>query len=188
MSGSALADAGGLGQLEIKSMRDAGYDDDYNGGLTAASCIIGPLVPPSMPLVMYGIVANQSIAALFLAGFIPGIVMAITLMCMAWFLAKRRGYGKTERANMSQRWKSFREAFLALLTPVIIIGGIFSGFFTPTEASVIATLYSIILGFVVYKELTLKSLFKDFIEAVKISGVVGLMIMGVSFIGQVYIP
>ncbi len=72
MSGSALADAGGLGQLEIKTMRKAGYDDDYNGGLTAASCIIGPLVPPSMPLVMYGIVANQSISKLFLAGFIPG--------------------------------------------------------------------------------------------------------------------
>lgn len=185
MSGSALADAGGLGQLEIKSMRDEGYDDDYSGGLTAASCIIGPLVPPSIPLVIYGIVSNQSIARLFLAGFIPGILTAALLMVMAYIIAKKRGYKKAPKATFKERVEAFKEAFWALLTPIIIIGGIFSGMFTPTEASVIATCYAIILGFFVYKELTFKKLFSDIIDAMKISGVTVLMIMGVEFFGQI---
>nr|WP_208640353.1 TRAP transporter large permease [Vibrio aquaticus] len=185
MSGSALADAGGLGQLEIKTMRKAGYDDDYNGGLTAASCIIGPLVPPSMPLVMYGIVSNQSISKLFLGGFIPGLIMAICLMFMAYILAKKRGYKPSQKASRTERVYHFKSAFFALLTPIIIIGGIFSGLFTPTEAAVIATVYSMGLGLFIYKELTVKQIFLDFIGAVKISGVVGLMIMGVGFIGQI---
>lgn len=185
MSGSALADAGGLGQLEIKTMRKAGYDDDYNGGLTAASCIIGPLVPPSMPLVMYGIVSNQSISKLFLGGFIPGLVMAVCLMFMAYLLAKKRGYKPSPKASKDERVYHFKSAFFALLTPIIIIGGIFSGLFTPTEAAVIATVYSMGLGLFIYKELTIKQIFIDFIGAVKISGVVGLMLMGVGFIGQI---
>lgn len=185
MSGSALADAGGLGQLEIKTMRKAGYDDDYNGGLTAASCIIGPLVPPSMPLVMYGIVANESISKLFLGGFIPGLIMAICLMAMAYYLAKKRGYATSPKTTRVERIYHFKSAFWSLLTPIIIIGGIFSGLFTPTEAAVIATVYSMMLGLFVYKELTVEQIFKDFIGAVKISGVVGLMIMGVGFIGQI---
>ncbi|SDK22817.1 TRAP transporter large permease [Natronincola ferrireducens] len=185
MSGSALADAGGLGQLEIKSMRDEGYDDDYSGGLTAASCIIGPLVPPSIPLVIYGIISNQSIARLFLAGFIPGILTATLLMVMAYIIAKKRGYKKAPKATFRERLQAFKEAFWALLTPIIIIGGIFSGLFTPTEASVIATCYAIILGFFVYKELTFKKLFADIVDAMKIAGVTVLMIMGVEFFGQV---
>lgn len=185
MSGSALADAGGLGQLEIKSMRDEGYDDDYSGGLTAASCIIGPLVPPSIPLVIYGVVSNQSISKLFLAGAIPGLLTALSLMISAYFLAKKRGYKKSQKASFPVKIECFKKSFWALMTPVIIVGGIFSGFFTPTEASVIATFYSIILGFFVYKELTLKKLFFDFIEAVKVSGVTALMIMGVGLFGQV---
>ena len=185
MSGSALADAGGLGQLEIKSMRDEGYDDDYSGGLTAASCIIGPLVPPSIPLVIYGIISNQSIAKLFLAGFIPGVLTAALLMVMAYVIAKKRGYKKTPKASFQERFQSFKEAFWALLTPVIIIGGIFSGLFTPTEASVIATSYAIVLGLFVYKELTFQKLFNDIVDAMKISGVTVLMIMGVEFFGQV---
>ncbi len=185
MSGSALADAGGLGQLEIKSMRDEGYDDDYSGGITAASCIIGPLVPPSIPLVIYGIVSDQSIAKLFLAGFVPGVLTAACLMVMAYILAKKRGYQRAPKATLKQRWKAFKESFWALLTPIIIIGGIFSGYYTPTEASVIATVYSIFLGFFVYKELTMKKLFSSVVEAMKICGVTVLMIMGVEFFGQV---
>lgn len=184
MSGSALADAGGLGQLEIKSMRDEGYDDDYNGGITAASAIIGPLVPPSIPLVIYGIVSDQSIAKLFLAGFIPGVLTATSLMVMAYFIAKKRGYKRAPKATTKKKVKAFKESFWALLTPLIIIGGIFSGLFTPTEASVIATMYAIVLGFFVYKELTPKSLFESIVEAVKIAGVTVLMIMGVEFFGQ----
>lgn len=185
MSGSALADAGGLGQLEIKAMRDEGYDDDLCGGLTAASCIIGPLVPPSITMIIYGVIADQSIARLFLGGFVPGIILTFALMIMNYFICKKRGYKRAPKATMQERWVSFKESFWALLTPFIIIGGIFSGYFTPTEAAVIATCYSMGLGFFVYKELTVKGFVKDVIETIKISGVTVLMIMGVTFFGQV---
>lgn len=185
MSGSALADAGGLGQLEIKAMRDEGYDDDLCGGLTAASCIIGPLVPPSITMIIYGVIADQSIARLFLGGFVPGIILTFALMIMNYFICKKRGYKRSPKATMQERWISFKESFWALLTPFIIIGGIFSGYFTPTEAAVIATCYSMGLGFFVYKELTMKGFVKDVIETIKISGVTVLMIMGVTFFGQV---
>ncbi len=184
MSGSALADAGGLGQLEIKAMRDAGYDEDLCGGITAASCIIGPLVPPSITMIIYGVIANQSIAKLFLAGFIPGILLTILLMMMNAYLCKKRGYSKAPKANKSERFSSFKEAFWALLTPIIIIGGIFSGQFSPTEAAVVAALYSIILGLFIYKELTLKKLFANTVEALSITGVVVLMVMTVTFFGD----
>lgn len=185
MSGSALADAGGLGQLEIKAMRDEGYDDDICGGLTAASCIIGPLVPPSISMIIYGVIANQSVARLFLAGFVPGVLVTIALMVMNYFVCKKRGYKIAERATNAERWIAFKESFWALLTPIIIIGGIFSGFFTPTEAAVIATVYSMLVGFFIYRELTVQGFIKDIMEAIKITGVTILMIMGVSFFGQV---
>lgn len=185
MSGFALADAGGLGQLEIKAMRDEGYDDDLCGGLTAASCIIGPLVPPSITMIIYGVIADQSIARLFLGGFVPGIILTFALMIMNYFICKKRGYKRAPKATMQERLISFKESFWALLTPFIIIGGIFSGYFTPTEAAVIATCYSMGLGFFVYKELTIKGFVKDVIETIKISGVTVLMIMGVTFFGQV---
>lgn len=185
MSGSALADAGGLGQLEIKAMRDEGYDDDICGGLTAASCIIGPLVPPSISMIIYGVIANQSVARLFLAGFVPGILVTIALMIMNYFVCKKRGYKIAKKATTQERWVAFKESFWALLTPIIIIGGIFSGFFTPTEAAVIATVYSMLVGLFIYKELTMAGFIKDIMEAIKITGVTVLMIMGVSFFGQV---
>ena len=185
MSGSAIADAGGLGQLEIKAMRDEGYDDDICGGLTAASCIIGPLVPPSISMIIYGVIANQSIAKLFLAGFVPGFLTTIALMIMNYFVCKKRGYKKAAKASLKERWIAFKKSFWALLTPILIIGGIFSGIFTPTEAAVIATFYSIILGGFIYKELTIKSFFKHCVEAVAISGVTVLMIMTVTFFGDI---
>ncbi len=184
MSGSALADAGGLGQLEIKAMRDEGYDDDICGGITAASCIIGPLVPPSISMIIYGVIANQSVARLFLAGFIPGILTTITLMIAVYFVVKKRGYKKASKTTFKERWEAFKKAFFALLTPIIIIGGIFSGKFTPTEAAIMAALYSMILGLFIYKELTIKKIFECCIEAITISGVTILMIMTVTFFGD----
>ena len=184
MSGSALADAGGLGQLEIKSMRDEKYDDDYSGGLTAASAIIGPIIPPSIPLIIYGVISDQSIARLFLAGILPGLIMTASLMIMAYFWAKKRGYQRAVKATPKERFYHFKRAFFALLTPVIIIGGIFSGYFTPTEAAIIATLYAMFLGFFVYRELTFKLLFTNIVDAMRLTGVAVLMIIGVEFFGQ----
>lgn len=184
MSGSALADAGGLGQLEIKAMRDAGYDDDVCGGVTAASCIIGPLVPPSIAMIIYGVIANESIAKLFLAGFVPGVILTFALMAMNYYICKKRGYKVSPRASKEERRAAFKGAFWAIMTPLLIIGGIFSGLFTPTEAAVIAALYSIFLGFFVYKELTLQGLFRSCVETIAISGVTVLMVMTVTFFGD----
>lgn len=184
MSGSAIADAGGLGQLEIKAMRDEGYDDDICGGITAASCIIGPLVPPSISMIVYGVIANQSIAKLFLAGFVPGVLTTIALMIMNYFVCKKRGYRKAKKATFKEQVEAFKKSFWALLTPFIIIGGIFSGLFTPTEAAVIAALYSVFLGAFIYKELTITSFFQHCVEAMAISGVTVLMIITVTFFGD----
>ncbi|MFY1027297.1 TRAP transporter large permease subunit [Actinobacillus seminis] len=184
MSGSALADAGGLGQLEIKAMRDAGYDDDICGGITAASCIIGPLVPPSIVMIIYGVIANESIAKLFVAGFVPGVLVTIALMIMNYFVSKKRGYPKTRKATREELCKAFKESVWAILTPILIIVGIFSGLFTPTEAAVFAAAYSIIVGKFVYKELNLQSLFKSCVETISITGVTALMVMTVTFFGD----
>ena len=184
MSGSAIADAGGLGQLEIKAMRDEGYGDDLCGGITAASCIIGPLVPPSISMIIYGVIANQSIAKLFLAGFVPGVLTTIALMIMCYAICKKRGYKKAKKATFKEQVKCFKDSFWALLTPVIIIGGIFTGKFTPTEAAIIAAAYSVFLGAFIYKELTLKTFFEHCVEAMAVSGVTCLMIITVTFFGD----
>jgi len=184
MSGSALADAGGLGQLEIKAMRDAGYEDDLCGGITAASCIIGPLVPPSIAMIIYGVIADVSIAKLFLAGFVPGVLLTILLMVMNTIVCKKRGYGKAPKTSAAERRRAFKQAFWPLLTPILIIGGIFSGAFTPTEAAVVAALYSIILGMFIYRELTPAGLFTCCVEAMAITGVTVLMVMTVTFFGD----
>ena len=180
MSGSALADAGGLGQLEIKSMKDAGFDEGFAGGITAASCIIGPLVPPSTPLIIYAVLANQSVEKLFMAGFLPGLLTTAALMIMCAFLAHKRNYPSEPKRSWGYRFRSFKKSFWALLTPIIILFGIFTGYFTPTEAAVGAELYTMILGFFVYKELTLKSFFKICLDSIKTSGTIVLMILGVT--------
>ena len=180
MSGSALADAGGLGQLEIKSMKDAGFDEGFAGGITAASCIIGPLVPPSTPLIIYAVLANQSVEKLFMAGFLPGLLTTAALMIMCAYLAHKRNYPSEPKRSWGYRLNSFKKSFWALLTPIIILFGIFTGYFTPTEAAVVAALYTMILGFFVYKELTLKSFFMICLDSIKTSGTIVLMILGVT--------
>ena len=180
MSGSALADAGGLGQLEIKSMKDAGFDESFAGGITAASCIIGPLVPPSTPLIIYAVLANQSVEKLFMAGFLPGLLTTVALMLMCAYLAHKRNYPSEPKRSWGYRLNSFKKSFWALLTPVIILVGIFTGYLTPTEAAVTAAIYTMILGFFVYKELTLKNFFIICLDSIKTSGTIVLMILGVT--------
>lgn len=185
MSGSALADAGGLGQLEIKSMRDAGYDESFAAGITAASCIIGPIIPPSTSLIVYAVVANQSVEQLFIAGFLPGVLIALMLMIMSAIIAKRRNYPREPKPTLREIAVAFRRAFLALMTPVIILYGIFAGVFTPTEAAVVAATYSSLLGFFVYKELTLGKFYHIVVDSVKTAGTIALLVLGVSIFGWI---
>lgn len=151
MSGAAVADAGGLGAIEIKAMRDRGYGDRLSVGLTAASSIIGPLIPPSLPMIIFGFVGNVSIGKLFVAGLIPGLIMAAALAIMVRYIAHRDNLPKDGDFSIRKVGKSFNTASLALLTPIIIVGGILGGIVTPTEAAIAAAFYALILGMFIYR-------------------------------------
>ncbi|WP_343502161.1 TRAP transporter large permease [Alloyangia pacifica] len=181
MSGAAVADAGGLGAIEIKAMRDAGYKTDFAVGITAASSTIGPIIPPSLPMVIYGVVASASIGQLFAAGFIPGLVMAVALMLMVAYFARRDGFKRDQPFAIRILAISFKRAFLSLLTPVIIVGGILTGAFTPTEAAVAACAYAIFLGAVVYRTLTLRRLIRVSYDTIETTSVV-LLVVGAASI------
>jgi tripartite ATP-independent transporter DctM subunit len=159
MSGAAIADAGGLGAVEIKAMREAGYDEEFSVGLTAASSTIGPIIPPSLPMVIFGVSASTSVGQLFLAGIVPGFLMAAVLMVMVHITAVRRGYGRDVGLSLTRIWTTFRRAFLSLLMPVIIVGGIGFGLVTPTEAAIAAAAYALFLGMVVYRSLPFRALY-----------------------------
>ncbi|WOI56760.1 TRAP transporter large permease [Palleronia sp. LCG004] len=181
MSGAAVADAGGLGAIEIKAMRDANYDPGFAVGITAASSTIGPIIPPSLPMVIYGVVSGASIGQLFAAGFIPGLVMAASLMIMIAIFARRRNFPRDQPFQVSLLAQSFKRAFLSLLTPVIIVGGILSGAFTPTEAAVAACAYALFLGLVVYRTLTWKRFLRVSFDTIETTAVV-LFVVGAAAI------
>ena len=159
MSGSVLADVAGLGAMEVKAMRDKGYDTDFAVGVTLSSASIGPILPPSVPLVLFGVIAEVSITGLFLGGILPGFLIALTLMVYVYFVGRRRGYYVSEPVGLRRLGISFVKSFPALMTPVIIVGGMTLGIFSPTEAATVAVLYALFLGFIFYRELTLQGLF-----------------------------
>ncbi len=185
MSGSAVADAGGLGKLEIKAMRDAGYDDDFSGAVTAASSMIGPLVPPSITMVLYGVVSNTSIGKLFLGGVVPGFMCAAALMVMVYLLSRNRNYPTDPRASTSEIFRLFIRSAPALATPLIIIAGIFSGYFSPTEAAAVTVGYAILIDLVFYRELTWRSLWEAIYDTTRVSASIAVIIAGVSVMGFV---
>ncbi len=182
MSGSALADAGGLGKMEIEAMREAGYDDDFAGAVTAASSMIGPLVPPSITMVLYGVIANVSIGKLFLGGIIPGVMCAVALMVMVWFIARKRDYPRDPRSSMGEISALFVKSLPALLTPVVIVGGIFSGLFSPTEAAAVTVLYAIVIDLVFYRELTFRKLWDSIYETTVTSASIATIVAGVGLL------
>jgi tripartite ATP-independent transporter DctM subunit len=154
MSGSAVADAAGLGAIEIKAMTEDGYDKDFSAAITAASATIGPIIPPSISFVVYGLVAGVSIGGMFLGGFIPGCLMGLALMITVFVISRKKGYKIHQRPPLRETFRMFIAALPALLVPVLIVGGILGGIFTPTEAGAFAVLYTLIIG-MVYKEIRL---------------------------------
>ena len=146
MSGAAVADAGGLGAIEVKAMRDDGYDDEFSVAVTGASSIIGPIIPPSIPVVVYAVAASVSVGKLLIGGILPGLVLALCMMAYIYAISKKRNYPKHKFEGFRAVGKSFVQSFPALLTPVIILGGILTGVCTPTEASAVAVAYALLLS------------------------------------------
>ena len=175
MSGSAVADAGGLGQMEIKAMTDDGYSEEFSTAITGASATIGPILPPSIPMVIYGALAGSSIAKLLIAGFAPGLFMGIAMMILIAFLARRHGFLAKKRAGFRQFLLAAKEGILPLFTPVILVGGILSGVFTPTEAAAIAVIYSLLLG-ILYRTISLSGLIKVLKETMMDTSIILLIV------------
>ena len=168
MSGAAVADAGGLGAIEIKAMKDDGYDEEFAVAVTGGSSIIGPIIPPSINLVVLAVGSGLSVGKLFVGGLLPGVVMALVMMVYVYIVAKKRGYPRTPWAGVGDLGKSFFSSVPELLTPVIILGGILTGVCTPTEASVLAVVYALGLSLAT-RELSLRDMPRILDEAVTLT-------------------
>ena len=185
MTGTATSDAAGLGAIEIQAMREAGYDDEFTFGVTAGSSLIGPIIPPSIPLVIYGMMTGVSIGKLLIAGIVPGLFLALALGIYVEIVSRKKGYPRDGKFNMKKTWYDFKRSFLSLLTPVIIIGGIMSGIFTATEAAAVAAVYATILTTLVYREINFKQLKKILWETVRDSGAIMMICYCASCYGYV---
>jgi tripartite ATP-independent transporter DctM subunit len=179
MSGSAVADAAGIGKIIISMMtRDGRYSRGYAAAITAASATIGPIIPPSIPMVLYALVSKASIGALFLAGILPGLIMGVVLMAMNGYLAHKRGFGMEEPVPLKALPKTTAKAFPALLMPVILLYGIYGGVTTPTEAAAVAAFYALLLAALFYRAINFKTLYQVFVDSARSSAAVGIVIGG----------
>jgi len=183
MSGTASADAAGLGALEIRAMREKGYPLAYSTGITAASSVIGPIIPPSVAMLVYGWQADVSVGALFLGGFVPGLLMALLLMVTTWIMSYRVDMPTRSLPGFGELARAAGRAILPLLTPVIIVGGIWTGLFSPTEAGAVACAYALLLGLVVYRDVKLRDLYAVFVRSMEFSAVVLLIVAVSGFYG-----
>ena len=178
MTGSALADASGLGLMEIKAMDDAGYDRPFSCAVTAATATIGPIIPPSIPMVFYAMLSGASLGNLFLGGVVPGLIMGGAMMGYIAVLARRRNYPVGTWGGLRGLVAALTQSFLSLLTPVILLGGIYSGVFTPTEAGAAAALYGLVLATVVYREMGARGLYQELVATVENVGFLSFIIAG----------
>lgn len=177
MSGSATADAAGLGKVEIKAMNDQGYPVAFSAAVTAASSIIGPIIPPSIPVIIFGSMAGVSIGKLLIGGFLPGLVMAACLMIGISLIALRKELPKTKFPGIREIYQSFWKAFPGLMAPIILIGGMVFGLFTPTEAAAVSVAYAMIIGFI-FKTLTIKELWQSFKRSALDSAAIMFIFLG----------
>ena len=186
MSGAALADLGGLGAVEMRAMRRNKYPADFSAAVTLASCTIGPIIPPSIVLVVYGLATDTSVGRLFLGGIVPGVVIGVVTMVFIslWVRIRRTSWGQPEPFHFGEFWRTFRRGVLALISPVIIIGAIVGGISTPSEVGAIAAAYALIVGFV-YRELSWARLRVCLIESVTMTAVIMYLVAVSSVMGWV---
>lgn len=172
MSGSAIADTAALATILLPMMRDHKYPDSYGAGLLASGGIIAPIIPPSMPFVIYGVTTNTSISKLFLSGVVPGLIMGVFLVFAWWWIARKYQLSQGVRIGWGARLKALLKSFWAMMMPVIILGGLKGGLFTPTEAAVVAAVYALFVSMVVYREMRWTRLYEVFLAAAKTTAVV----------------
>lgn len=175
-TGSALANIGGLGAMKIKAMADVGYTRSFASAITAASATIGPIFPPSIPLIIFAATAQTSAAKLLLAGIVPATIITIALMGFTAYLARKRNYPAHEKASGPDIWRAFVSAFPALLTPLLLCGGIMSGIFTATESAAVTVLYILFINVFIYRDFKWKSVIDATIESVRIVAVLMIMV------------
>lgn len=181
LTGTAIAAAAAIGAMMIPEMKKEGYDLRFSSSLVASAATIGPIIPPSIVLILYGVMSNQSIGDLFIAGVIPGLLMGLGLMIYSFFVGKKYNYRASEtRASFKEVLYGFKDAILALLMPIIIIGGIVSGVFTATESGVIAVVYAVIIGMFVYKEISIKDFKPILLQTAKTTSAIVFLIGGAS--------
>ncbi len=178
ISGSSVATTAAIGGLMCPEMEKRGYPKDYSAAIQAIGGTLGIVIPPSIVFIMYGTATNVSIADLLMSGVIPGIIACIALCLLAWFFAKKRDYPRNSGFSLDHLWRSFKSAILALLMPIIILGGIYMGIFTPTESAVIAVVYGIIISMFIYREMTWADLVRVFISSARSTA--NLMILVIS--------
>jgi len=182
ISGSGAATTAAVGTALLPDLKEKGYDVDFSAALIAASGTIGVVIPPSVPMVLYAVIAGESVAKLFLGGVIPGVLMGLGLISLAIYVARKRGYPASDRVSGKEKWDRFLSSLWGLMTPVIILGGIFSGVFTPSEAAAIAVDYSLIVAFFVYRTMDLKKLYRLVVNA----GVTSALIMFIIATAQLF--
>ncbi|MDR1572243.1 MAG: TRAP transporter large permease [Clostridiales Family XIII bacterium] len=176
ISGSAMATVSAIGGFMIPEMTKKGYEKGYSAALTACAGTIGVIIPPSIPLVIYGVCTQTSIGDLFLAGIVPGVLIGMGIMIANYFVCKGRGYARSEPQPLRKSLKALWEAKWAILSPVIILGGIYAGVFTPTEASVVAVVYSALVSVCVYREMDLKGLYRTIVNTSVINGITSFLL------------
>ena len=177
ITGSAIAATAAIGGIMIPLMKEKGYENTFSAPLSACGGSIGPIIPPSIPLLIYGVMANVSVGKLFIGGFIPGILMGVGLMIYSYIVGKKRNYkGRETRASLKEILNAGKSALLALFMPVIIIGGIMSGKFTATESGAIAVFYALIVGIFIYRELKFKSIISALVNCAKSTGQVLIVV------------
>jgi C4-dicarboxylate transporter DctM subunit len=186
ISGSASADTAAIGSVMIPAMKRKGYDGPFAAALQAGGGALGPIIPPSVLMVIYGAIGNVSVGALFLGGFVPGIIISIGLMALVFFVARSRQYPAESRVGLREIGRRFVGAFLALLMPAIILGGVFTGIFTATESAAVAVAYAIFVGVFVYRELKWAQLPRLFYEAGLLSAKVMFLIATATFVGFLF--
>ncbi|MDE5415167.1 TRAP transporter large permease [Alkalihalobacterium chitinilyticum] len=184
LSGSAAATTAAIGSILIPAMVKKGYDRNFSAAVQATGGTIGIVIPPSVPIILFGVAAGASISDLFIAGIIPGLFIVVSLTILVYVISIIKGYGGGEKYNFKEFLIALKDASLALLMPVIILGGIYGGIFTPTEAALVAVVYGFIVGFIIYREIKIKDFYHIFTSSIQITSVIMFIIVGASVFGS----